>query len=70
MLPRERTAPLSDVELEELARDGAIALRGALDRPGTFLESPQMRAGLPDLGLKDGDPFRGDLYPQVWPPPD
>jgi ectoine hydroxylase-related dioxygenase (phytanoyl-CoA dioxygenase family) len=40
------------------------------DRPGTFLESPPMQAELPDLGLKDGDPFRGDLFPQVWPPPD
>jgi len=113
MLPRELAAPPSDVELEELARDGAIALRGVLDRswiesirgaieraladpsatareytkasdpgryfgdfflwrqsddrPGTFLESPQMRAELPDLGLRDGDPFRGDLFPQVWP---
>jgi ectoine hydroxylase-related dioxygenase (phytanoyl-CoA dioxygenase family) len=125
MFPSELTAPPSDVELEELARDGAIAglepvpdldrdidpidhiawslepgdvlihhpltlhfARGnastelrrrglALryvgdaavydDRPGTFLESPQMQAELPDLGLKDGDPFRGDLFPQVWP---
>jgi ectoine hydroxylase-related dioxygenase (phytanoyl-CoA dioxygenase family) len=37
------------------------------ERPGTFLESPQMRAELPDLALHDGDPFRGDLFPQVWP---
>ena len=37
------------------------------DRPGTFLESPQMRAELPDLRLKDGDSFRGDLFPRVWP---
>jgi len=37
------------------------------DHPGTFLESPQMKAELPDLGLRDGEPFRGELFPQVWP---
>jgi len=36
-------------------------------RPGTSLESPQMRSALPDLALQDGDPFRGDLFPQAWP---
>ncbi|MBW2396166.1 MAG: phytanoyl-CoA dioxygenase family protein [Deltaproteobacteria bacterium] len=37
------------------------------DRPGTFLESPHMKAYLPDLGLRDGDAFRGELFPRVWP---
>jgi ectoine hydroxylase-related dioxygenase (phytanoyl-CoA dioxygenase family) len=37
------------------------------DRPGTFLESAQMKTHLPELGLADGQRFRGDLFPQVWP---
>jgi ectoine hydroxylase-related dioxygenase (phytanoyl-CoA dioxygenase family) len=37
------------------------------DRPGTFLESAQMKAHLPELGLEDGEPFRGDLFPKIWP---
>ena len=37
------------------------------DRPGTFLKNPQMMALLPDLNLRDGDPVRGELFPQVWP---
>ena len=37
------------------------------DRPGTFLESAQMKAHLPKLGLSDGAPFRGELFPKVWP---
>ncbi len=37
------------------------------DRPGTFLDSPQMKAHLPALGLRDGEAFRGDLFPKVWP---
>jgi len=39
------------------------------DRPGTFLESAQMQKHLPDLALRDGDRFRGELFPQVWPKP-
>lgn len=37
------------------------------DRPGTFLKSPHMQGKLPGLGLKDGDPLRGALFPRVWP---
>jgi hypothetical protein len=37
------------------------------DHPGTSLESPQMKSQLPDLGLQDREPFRGDLSSQVWP---
>jgi len=37
------------------------------ERPGTFLESGQMKTHLPELGLDDGQCFRGDLFPRVWP---
>lgn len=37
------------------------------DRPGTFLKNPELRGLLPEIGLSDGDPLRGELFPQVWP---
>ena len=37
------------------------------DRPGTFMKSPHMEGKLPDPDLRDGDPFRGGLFPKVWP---
>ncbi len=37
------------------------------DRPGTFLKSPHMAGKLPELGLEDGEPLRGELFPRVWP---
>jgi ectoine hydroxylase-related dioxygenase (phytanoyl-CoA dioxygenase family) len=36
-------------------------------RPGTFLENKKVMAALPAITLKDGDPFSGELFPQVWP---
>ncbi len=65
--PRQLTNPPSETELAGLALRyvGDDALYD--DHPGTFLESPQMKAEIPDLGLRGGEPFRGELFPQVWP---
>lgn len=37
------------------------------DRPGTFVQNPKVQALLPPLAVKDGDPLRGEAFPQVWP---
>ena len=37
------------------------------DRPGTFLKTPLMLSELPAIALRDGDPLRGELFPQVGP---
>lgn len=57
------------------ARRRALALRyvgpdARYDaRPGTFLQSPILRGGLPPIALADGDPIAGELFPRVWPRP-
>jgi len=35
-------------------------------RPGTFLQNPRLAAMLPPLGLRDGEPLSGELFPEVW----
>ncbi|NOX93647.1 MAG: phytanoyl-CoA dioxygenase family protein [Alphaproteobacteria bacterium] len=37
------------------------------DRPGTFIDNPRLKATLPKISLKDGEPLSGDLFPKVWP---
>ncbi|MCK5343204.1 MAG: phytanoyl-CoA dioxygenase family protein, partial [Candidatus Heimdallarchaeota archaeon] len=37
------------------------------DRPGTFLENKKVLATIPEINLKNGDKFSGDLFPQIWP---
>ncbi len=39
------------------------------DRPGTFIDNPRLKASLPMISLKDGEPLCGDLFPKVWPRP-
>jgi ectoine hydroxylase-related dioxygenase (phytanoyl-CoA dioxygenase family) len=36
-------------------------------RPGTFLSNPSFEKTLPAIGLADGDPLRGELFPRLWP---
>lgn len=38
-------------------------------RPGTFLENKKVMETLPQINLKDGDAFSGELFPRVWPRP-
>ncbi len=37
------------------------------DRPGTFLENKKVMETIPEINLKDGDAFSGELFPRVWP---
>lgn len=36
-------------------------------RPGTFVTNPKVAALLPEITLQDGDAFRGEAFPKVWP---
>ncbi|MFQ5699679.1 MAG: phytanoyl-CoA dioxygenase family protein [Myxococcota bacterium] len=36
-------------------------------RPGTFLDNPRLRATLPEIDARDGEPLHGPLFPRVWP---
>jgi hypothetical protein len=57
MFPRELTAAPSDVELEELARDGAIALRRVLDRSYFFYDQLLVK----EPGTAEKTPLHHDL---------
>ncbi|MFC7049996.1 phytanoyl-CoA dioxygenase family protein [Emcibacter nanhaiensis] len=36
-------------------------------RPGTFMENRSILETLPQIELKDGEPFSGEVFPPVWP---
>ncbi len=63
----------SDGNTSSELRRRALALRYTGDdalfdsRPGTFTQMPKIKALLPELDLKDGQPMGGPVFPQVWP---